>query len=83
MSIEGLAYKMRIKRVECICHWEDGEDKPILFQAQKLAHVLRIPFGYLYFSWPPFTDLPIFDFRNLPDSRENIFKLSEGTKDER
>jgi Zn-dependent peptidase ImmA (M78 family)/DNA-binding XRE family transcriptional regulator len=47
--------------------WEKGQDSPTFRQAQMLARVLHIPFGYLFLSNPPATTLPIPDFRTLPE----------------
>lgn len=46
--------------------WEDGIQYPTINQAMKIAHYLKIPFGYLYLSKPPIEEnLPIPDFRTI------------------
>ena len=47
--------------------WERGQEFPTFRQAQALARVLHIPFGYLFLSSPPTITLPIPDFRTLPE----------------
>ncbi len=53
--------------------WERGEPLPTFRQAQDLARVLRIPFGYLFLSAPPTTSLPMADFRALPEAKRGQF----------
>ncbi|HQE93361.1 MAG TPA: XRE family transcriptional regulator [Anaerolineae bacterium] len=53
--------------------WERGQEFPTFRQAQALAHVLHIPFGYLFLSNPPTTALPIPDFRTLPESERGKY----------
>lgn len=67
MSIDALSAKLPTKaeRVEA---WEKGELKPTFNQAQKLARVLHIPFGYLFLSAPPEEKLPIPDLRTIGDN---------------
>ena len=43
--------------------WLDGSSAPTFRQAQRLANCLRVPFGYLFLSEPPYEELPIADFR--------------------
>lgn len=45
--------------------WENGELKPTLNQAQKLAKKLKIPFGYLYLNDPPRETVPLPDLRSI------------------
>ena len=67
MSIDALSARLPTKaeRVEA---WEKGELKPTFNQAQKLARVLHIPFGYLFLSAPPEEKLPIPDLRTIGDN---------------
>ncbi|HOJ34443.1 MAG TPA: XRE family transcriptional regulator [Candidatus Hydrogenedentes bacterium] len=58
---------------EILQSWEQGERFPTFRQAQELARVLRIPFGYLFLSQPPQTILPIDDFRTLPEAQRGKF----------
>ncbi|MBN3854601.1 ImmA/IrrE family metallo-endopeptidase [Paraburkholderia sp. Ac-20340] len=45
--------------------WESGERKPTFRQAQRIAEITHIPFGYLYLQQPPEEILPIADFRTI------------------
>ena len=65
LSVEEVAKKLSVKS-EAILDWEVGERQPTFRQAQKYAHVLHIPFGYLYLSDPPIEELPLPDFRTMP-----------------
>ena len=65
LSVEEVAKKLSVKS-EAIFDWEVGERQPTFRQAQKYAHVLHIPFGYLYLSDPPIEELPLPDFRIMP-----------------
>lgn len=47
--------------------WEQGEAKPTFNQAQHIAQVLHVPFGYLFLSRPPEETLPIPDLRTIGD----------------
>ncbi len=67
MSIDALSAKLPTK-AERIEAWEKGEMKPTFNQAQKLARVLHIPFGYLFLSAPPEEKLPIPDLRTIGDN---------------
>ena len=67
MSIDVLSDKLLTKS-ERIEAWEKGEQKPTFNQAQKLARVLHIPFGYLFLSSPPEEKLPIPDLRTIGDN---------------
>jgi Zn-dependent peptidase ImmA (M78 family)/DNA-binding XRE family transcriptional regulator len=51
---------------EEIRSWESGLRRPTLKQAERLAHTLRIPFGYLFLSSPPVETVPLPDFRTMP-----------------
>lgn len=78
MSIDALSDKLPTK-VERIEAWEKGEQKPTFKQAQKLANLLHVPFGYLFLSTPPKEKLPISDFRTLGDNAQEI--VSNALKD--
>lgn len=69
-----VAQKMGVKEV-IFFEWEkeDGRSRPTFKQAQNLANLLRIPFGYLFLSAPPQTVSPIADFRTLPLARRGRF----------
>lgn len=80
MTEEEVARKIGLKeKPERIQAWERGESFPSFRQAQELARVLRIPFGYLFLSQPPLTTLPIADFRTLPEAQRG--KLSPELED--
>lgn len=64
MSIEQLAESIKVK-VDKVQKWEDGEKKPTFTQAQKLAKVFQIPFGYLFLKNPPTETLAIPDLRTF------------------
>lgn len=46
-----------------LIEWEEGEARPTIGQARKLANRLHIPFGYFYLSEPPDEKVPIPDLR--------------------
>ena len=74
LSEEEVARKIGLKdRPERLHAWEKGETLPTFRQAQELARVLHIPFGYLFLSQPPITTLPISDFRTLPEYQRGVF----------
>ena len=70
LSIAALAQKMKPIRPERIAAWEHGdeEDRPTFKQAQRLAYVLRVPFGYLFLAEAPPEDLPLPDLRTKRDA---------------
>jgi transcriptional regulator with XRE-family HTH domain len=53
---------------EELAAWERGDIRPPFDKAQKIAQVLRIPFGYLFLSKPPDLTAPVPDLRT-PDER--------------
>ncbi|GAB4398094.1 MAG: XRE family transcriptional regulator [Anaerolineales bacterium] len=64
LSIHDTAKKIGLQdKMSRLADWEQGNQFPTLRQAQKLARVLHIPFGYLFLSQPPEMTLPIADFR--------------------
>ena len=67
------------KFTDKLADWLDGKKKPTFKQAQDLAKVLHIPFGYLYLSKPPVEKLSIPDLRTLKDSA--ISELSTELRD--
>jgi Zn-dependent peptidase ImmA (M78 family)/transcriptional regulator with XRE-family HTH domain len=66
-GIDALARKVNTKP-EKVVSWEKGEARPTFKQAEKLAHVARVPFGYLFLPEPPEERLPIPDLRTRPDA---------------
>ncbi|PML91930.1 XRE family transcriptional regulator [Vibrio breoganii] len=63
-----LAKKLKVQS-DKIFNWEAGTLKPTFKQAQNLAKITHIPFGYLYLPRPPVEVLPIPDLRTI-DSAE-------------
>lgn len=63
LSVDGLSKKMSVKP-ERVTDWENNGELTFK-QAQKLANVTHIPFGYLYLPEPPQETLAIPDFRTL------------------
>jgi Zn-dependent peptidase ImmA (M78 family) len=51
--------------VDRVAKWIEGEDAPTFRQAQQLASILHVPFGFLFLDKPPVDDLPIPDLRTL------------------
>lgn len=66
-----LAKRMNVK-VEKVHDWEAGIALPTFRQTERLAEALRVPLGYLFLSHPPKMEIPISDFRTLPN-KENLF----------
>lgn len=61
----GLLAKKLNTKVDRYLSWEDGKDHPTFKQAQKLANVVHVPFGYFFLREPPLEDLPIPDLRRV------------------
>lgn len=59
-----LAQRLQV-RTERVLKWEAGGEQPTFRQAQQLAHVLNVPFGYLFLAAPPEEPLPIPDLRTV------------------
>lgn len=51
-----------------VASWEAGHKHPSFKQAEKIADVLSIPFGYLFLPGPPKEELPLPDFRRVADA---------------
>lgn len=58
-----------------IMQWESGESRPTFIQAQKIAHILHIPFGYLFLKTPPIEEDTIPDLRTLNDMMVEDFSI--------
>lgn len=71
MSEDELAERMQV-RAEKVLSWVGGDDHPTFAQAQKMAKVLGIPFGYLYLSMPPEEKFPLTDFRTVGSVANNL-----------
>jgi len=63
-TAESVARKVGAKP-DSIASWESGESHPTLRQAEKLANVLLVPFGYLFLPEPPKESVPLPDFRTV------------------
>ena len=64
MEPDRLAEKTGVN-INKVLLWEQGEAKPTFRQAQAVARVLHVPFGFLFLSQPPEEDLPIPDLRTV------------------
>jgi Zn-dependent peptidase ImmA (M78 family)/DNA-binding XRE family transcriptional regulator len=62
LSIGDIAEKFGLEE-SLVVKWEQGEETPTFRQAQALARMLRVPFGYLFLSKPPRDRSPLPDFR--------------------
>src|SRR5271169_6687186 len=54
---------------DTLASWGAGKSKPTFRQAQHLAHILKIPFGYLFLSAPPADPAPLPDLRTVAGHR--------------
>lgn len=74
LSIEQAAAKVPA-RPEQLASWEHvgSKSKPTFRQAQKLAHILHVPFGYLFLSSPPSQTVLLPDLRTVADDQRNSF----------
>jgi Zn-dependent peptidase ImmA (M78 family)/transcriptional regulator with XRE-family HTH domain len=66
MEPDTLAEKAHVK-LNKVLLWEKGDTRPTFRQAQDLAQVLHIPFGFLFLSNPPKETIPIPDLRTVKD----------------
>lgn len=64
ITAEAVSEKMKADPGH-VAEWFEGSDQPSFAQAQKLAKLLHIPFGFLYLKRPPTEDLPIPDLRTV------------------
>lgn len=74
LNIDNVAKKANVK-VEKLNEWETGEAKPTFIQAQKLAKILHIPFGYLFLSEPPVEKPHLPDLRTLKNTHFEDFSV--------
>ncbi|MDP4488173.1 XRE family transcriptional regulator [Pseudoalteromonas piscicida] len=65
LSVDALARKLNVSDTEKILKWELGGARPTFRQAQNIANVTSIPFGYLFLPKPPQEKLPIPDLRTI------------------
>lgn len=63
-TTDDVAQKVKV-RPERLIAWEVGETHPTFRQAQKLAKVFHIPFGYFFLPSPPREELDIPDLRTV------------------
>ena len=68
MATGGRASRLPVKP-EKFALWKLGKAYPTFRQAQILARILRIPFGYLFLSKPPDDTPAIPDLRTARDER--------------
>jgi Zn-dependent peptidase ImmA (M78 family)/transcriptional regulator with XRE-family HTH domain len=64
LPIEEVAGRMN-QAPNRLLAWEAGEDRPTFRQAQKLASIVHIPFGFLFLPHPPQDMLPLPDLRTV------------------
>lgn len=73
-SPDDAALKVQV-RPERLTGWEIGESHPTFRQAQKLAKVFHVPFGYLFLPSPPREELAIPDLRTVGGKITPAFSL--------
>lgn len=66
MEVPDLASRLNVKP-DIVNAWETGDRRPTFKQAQRFAQAVYVPFGYLYLSDPPIEELPLPDFRSIPN----------------
>lgn len=62
LTREAVAKTLNVSPTK-VAAWETGHARPTFHQAERLAHRLKVPFGYLYLSHPPIESLPLPDLR--------------------
>ncbi len=67
-SIPQIAEAVGVE-ADTLAAWEAGESEPTFRQAKQLAHVLKIPFGYLFLSSVPTARTPLPDLRTVKGQR--------------
>jgi Zn-dependent peptidase ImmA (M78 family) len=77
-SSKILASRMNVSEDKVHC-WVQGDKKPTFKQAQKLAAVLNVPFGYLFLARPPREEFPLPDLRTIGDVEP--VRLDSNSKD--
>ena len=63
-SREVVAKAIKVS-TEVLASWESGGAPPPTKKAERLAVILRMPFGFFYLPEPPSFDLPVPDARRL------------------
>lgn len=64
LPVEEVAGRMK-QDVERVLAWEAGEDQPTFRQAQTVANLVHVPFGFLFLQAPPEEVLPLPDLRTV------------------
>lgn len=64
LPVEEVAGRMK-QDVERVLAWEAGEDQPTFRQAQTVANLVHVPFGFLFLQAPPEEALPLPDLRTV------------------
>lgn len=64
LPVEEVAGRMK-QDVERVLAWEAGEDQPTFRQAQIVANLVHVPFGFLFLQAPPEEALPLPDLRTV------------------
>jgi len=64
LSLDFVANSLKVK-IDKVKLWEKGEKKPTFNQAQRIANLLQVPFGYLFLKEPPQENLSIPDLRTF------------------
>ncbi|MFG1462463.1 XRE family transcriptional regulator [Xanthobacter sp. DSM 24535] len=64
LPVEEVAGRMK-QDVERVIAWETGEDQPTFRQAQTVANLVHVPFGFLFLPAPPQEALPLPDLRTV------------------
>lgn len=72
LSLEQVAQKATVSQ-DKLRAWEDERSQPSIRQAQKLAHILRIPFGFLFLSSPPQESPVLPDLRTVADATRDTY----------
>lgn len=65
-NLDQVSKKINVN-VEKLSKWEEGNLKPTFKQAQQLAKVLHIPFGFLFLDEPPLEKQVLPDLRTVTD----------------
>ncbi len=69
LTADAFAKKMNIKNPKKIEAWENGDSLPTFKQAQTIAKITNIPFGYLFLERTPEDDVSIPDLRTVNNER--------------
>jgi Zn-dependent peptidase ImmA (M78 family)/transcriptional regulator with XRE-family HTH domain len=72
MPAGTIAKKLGIA-ISKVLSWEEGTARPTFRQAEKIAVILHIPFGFLFLPKPPEETLPIPDLRTQDGRRRERF----------